>query len=175
MKLYHYVAKPNTVLTEGLLSISANPNADLHYYLKRSGKSTHTEIVAWMESCFSGRSRGIRVFTEPIQWTKDTPSLKSFIDNADLFAIDVEALQRDGLLEAVYLNPSVLDTPDVVDNGACDEVMYPVSDLSDIDFSPIDWTVCNDALQRRFAFVRYYLIVVKDGVIPPRYLERVKK
>ncbi len=170
MKLYHYVTKPNTVLSAGLLSFAANPNADLHYYCGRSGATTHTGIVQWMENCFKGRSRGIRAFSEPIQWTEESLSLKNFIDNADMFAIDLEALNNDGLLEAVYLSPSVMDIPNVTDNGKFDEILQKLPDLSHIDYTPIDWQICNDKAGRRFAFVRYYLIVVKNGVIPPKYL-----
>ena len=39
MYLYHYVAKGNTVDRDGLLSFARNPNADLNYYFKRSGKT----------------------------------------------------------------------------------------------------------------------------------------
>ena len=36
-----------------------------------------------------------------------------------------------------------------------------------------DLVLCDDELDRRFAYVRYYLIVVKGGVIPPKYLKVV--
>ena len=62
MILYHYVPKKSNVLKEGLLSFANNPKADINYYVKRSGKTTKSEIVDWMESCFNGRSRGIRHF-----------------------------------------------------------------------------------------------------------------
>ena len=40
-------------------------------------------------------------------------------------------------------------------------------------YSPIDWSVCNDKLGRRFAYIRYYLVIVKDGIIPPRYISQI--
>ena len=49
MKLYHYISKPNTALQEGILSFAKNPNADLRYYYKRSGQTTHAGIVQWFE------------------------------------------------------------------------------------------------------------------------------
>lgn len=67
MKLYHYITKGNTALKEGILSFARNPQADLSYYYKRSGQTTHEGIVQWMENCFEGRSRGIRGFSEPIK------------------------------------------------------------------------------------------------------------
>ena len=173
MKLYHYIAKGNTALKDGILSFAKNPRADLSYYYKRSGKTSHDGIVQWMESCFTGRSRGIRAFSEPIKWTDDSLSLKKFVDNADLFAIDVDALSIDGLLEDVYVSPSVLDMPELKEDQSCDEVLQKISIPDAIDQSPIDWSVCNDKLGRRFAYVRYYLLVVKDGIIPHQYIEKI--
>jgi len=174
MKLYHYVVRPNNVLEKGLLSISANKNADLSYYLKRSGENTHEGVCKWMENCFEGRSRAIRAFTEPCQYTeRSLYCIKSFVDKADLFEIDVDALQKDGLIEAVYLSPSVLDLPPIEEKQAIDEVLQKINGIEDIDYSPIDWSVCDDKLGHRFAFVRYYLLTVKDGVIPPKYLTKI--
>lgn len=177
MKLYHYVTKGNDVLVKGLLSFSTNPNADIHYYFKRTeGKTTHKEICEWMENCYVGRSRAIRGFTEPIKWNKRSiHCLKDFVDNADMFEIDISALNKDGLIEAVYVSPSVLDITDIKENQDCDEVWQKLEHgIDDIDYSPIDWSVCDDELHRRFAYVRYYLIVVKGGVIAPKYLKIAK-
>ncbi|MBP1532043.1 MAG: hypothetical protein ILA52_00890 [Alphaproteobacteria bacterium] len=172
MKLYHYVTKGNDVLQKGLLSFAKNPNANLRHYFKRTGgKTTHKEICEWMESCFVGRSRAIRGFSEPIQWTeRSIHCLKDFIDNADKFEIDISAMDKDGLIEAVYVSPSILDFPDVTEEKGMDEILQKLNSINDIDYSPIDWSVCDDELGRRFAYVRYYLIVLKDGYIPPQYL-----
>lgn len=172
MKLYHYVTKGNNVLEKGLLSFANNPNANLRHYFKRTGgKTTHKEICDWMESCFVGRSRAIRGFSEPIKWTEHSiHCLKEFIDNADKFEIDISAMNKDGLIEAVYVSPSILDFPDITEEKGMDEILQKLSGINDIDYSPIDWSICDDESGRRFAYVRYYLIVVKDGVIPPKYL-----
>ena len=172
MKLYHYIAKPNTALEEGILSFANNPNADLRYYHKRSGETTHDGIVKWMENCFEGRSRGIRGFSEPIQWTEKSMSLKDFIDNADMYSIDLDALDRDGLLEAIYISPSVADCPTLKEQWECDELLIKLYDYKDISARPVDWSVCNDELGRRFAYVPYYIIVIKGGVIPPEYIKK---
>ena len=172
MKLYHYIAKPNTALEEGILSFANNPNADLRYYHKRSGETTHDGIVKWMENCFEGRSRGIRGFSEPVKWTNDSLSLKDFIDNADMYSIDLEALDKDGLLEAIYISPSVADCPTLKEQWDSDELLIKLYDYKDISVRPIDWSVCNDELGRRFAYVPYYIIVIKGGVIPPKYIKK---
>ena len=172
MKLYHYIARPNTALEEGILSFAKNPNADLRYYFKRSNETTHEGIVKWMESCFEGRSHAIRGFSEPIQWTEKSMSLKDFIDNADMYSIDLDALDRDGLLEAVYVSPSVKDVPTLKEQWECDELLIKLYDYNDISTRPVDWSVCNDELGHRFAYVPYYIIVIKDGVIPPKYIKK---
>ena len=173
MKLYHYVTKGNDVLQKGLLSFANNPDANLKHYFKRTGgKTTHREICEWMESCFTGRSRAIRAFSEPIKWTdKSLHCLKDFVDNADKFEIDISALDKDGLVEAVYVSPSILDFPDITEEKGMDEILQKLDSIEDIDYSPIDWSVCDDELDRRFAWVRYYLIVLKGGIIPPKYLK----
>ena len=172
MKLYHYISKPNTALKEGILSFAKNPNADLRYYFKRSNETTHDGIVKWMENCFEGRSRGIRGFSEPVKWTNDSLSLKDFIDNADMYSIDLEALDKDGLLEAIYISPSVADCPTLKEQWDCDELLIKLYDYKDISVRPIDWSVCNDELGRRFAYVSYYIIIIKGGVIPAKYIKK---
>lgn len=172
MKLYHYITKGNTALKEGILSFAKNPDADLGYYYKRTdGETTHTGIVKWMENCFEGRSRAIRGFSEPIQWTnKSINMFKPFIENADLFSIDLEALQKDGLIESVYVSPAIRpylnkDLPQDVD-----ERLVKLNSIKDINISQVDWSVCDEKLGLRFSVVPYYLIVIKGGIIPPKYL-----
>ncbi len=176
MKLYHYITKGNTALTEGILSFAKNPKADLSYYYKRTcGKTTHTEIVSWMESCFVGRSRAIRGFSEPIQWTDKSENMfKPFIENADLFSIDLDALSADGLIEAIYVSPPINpnDIADLPQN--CDEILVKLNSINEIDTSPVDWSACDEKLGLRFSVVPYYLIVVKGGIIPAKYISKEK-
>lgn len=172
MKLYHYISKGNTALTNGILSFANNPSADIHYYIKRSGADNKEGIVKWMESCFEGRSRGIRGFTETIKWHEKSLCLKKFIDNADLFSIDLEALEKDGLIESVWHSPSVLDVANVNKETCIDELLNKIDSIKQINFSPLNWGVCDDEKGWRFSFVRYYLIVIKGGVIPPKYIRK---
>ncbi|MBR4927334.1 MAG: hypothetical protein IKY98_03300, partial [Alphaproteobacteria bacterium] len=55
-----------------------------------------------------------------------------------------------------------------------DEGLYKISDLTEIDFTANDYTILDDEKGWRFAFIRYYLIVIKGGVIPPKYIQKVK-
>ena len=171
-KLYHYITKGNNALEKGIFSFAKNPNADLTYYFKRSGQTTHEGIIKWMENCFEGRSRGIRGFSEPIQWHDKSLSLKKFIDNADRFSINLEALEKDGLIETIYISPAI----DIQDESKVqyniDEKLVKLNSINDIDNTPIDWSICNDEKGYRFAVVPYYLIIIKDGIIPPQYITK---
>ena len=171
MKLYHYIAKPNTALEEGILSFAKNPNADLRYYFKRSNETTHDGIIKWMESCFEGRSRAIRGFSEPIQWTEKSINMfKPFIENADLFSIDLTALTKDDLIEDIYVSPAI--NPNTAKDllQGVDEILVKLNSINDIDTSPVNWSVCDEKLGLRFSVVPYYIIVIKGGVIPPKYI-----
>ena len=174
MILYHYITKGNTALSEGILSLAANPQADLSYYYKRTGgETTHEGVVKWMESCFKGRSRAIRGFSEPIQWTEKSEKMfKDFIEKADLFAIDVSALEADGFVEGVYVSPALRPNLDKKLLKDVDEVLVKLNSINEIDTSPVDWTVCDEKLGLRFSVVPYYLIVVKGGIIPLRYIRK---
>ena len=145
--LYHYVQKGNNVLQNGLLSFAQNPEADLSYYQQRSGQNTHQEICLWMEHC-----------------------LKDFADQCDLFKINVAKLCQDGLLEAIYVSPSVLEKNPA---NPHDELLDKLTDISEIDYSPLDWHLCDDKLGRRFAYIRYYLLIIQGGIIPPKYLNLI--
>ena len=173
MKLYHYITKGNSALKEGILSFAKNPNADLRYYFKRSNETTHDGIVKWMENCFEGRSRAIRGFSEPIQWTdKSINMFKPFIENADLFSIDLEALAKDGLIEEVYVSPAIKINSDTDFPQDVDERLVKLNSINDIDTSAVDWSVCDEKLGLRFSVVPYYIIVIKGGVIPPKYITK---
>lgn len=156
MRLYHYAPKENTILTDGILAF---------------GQKTHTDIVHWMENYFIGRSRGIRCLTEPIQWHSQNLSLKSLIEKNDLFSFDAIELQKKGLIDGLYVSPCLLEEK-IRPDTFCDEILKPLQCVQEIDTSPIRWDICNDEKGWRFAFIRYYLIILKNGVIPPVYLRK---
>jgi hypothetical protein len=172
MYVFHYISKPNNASQVGILSLAQNPFADLSYYYKRCGTKSYQDIIRWFENSFAGRSRGIRVFSEPIQWSDKSPNLKNFTENADLFSVNLDALVQDGLLEALYLSPSVLDVPTLMAHSICDELLIKLPDYHLIGSFPVDWSVCDDKLGRRFAFVPYYLLIIKGGIIPPKYFTK---
>lgn len=175
MKLYHYAAKGHTVMEEGLHSFATSPHVDLGYYTYRSGKKTQAEIAEWMETFFTGYSRGIRCFTEPIQGT--TKRLKSLIQNSDLIEIDLDALIRDGLVESIWVKRPLSPDDDIRQKQITElesrhqDGFELLRSPDEIDYSPINWNICDDKKGWRFAFTGFYLLVMKNGNIPPTYLK----
>ena len=95
---------------------------------------------------------------------------KLFIENADLFSIDLDALQKDGLIDAIYVSPAIRPNLDKDFPQDVDERLVKLASINDIDTSPVDWSVCDEKLGLRFSVVPYYLIVIKGGIIPPQYI-----
>ena len=174
MKLYHHVGKENSVLKEGVFSFSKSPHVDLGYYTYRSGKKTQAEIAVWMEEFFSEYSRGVRCFTEPIQGT--TKHLRSLLQSTQLVEIDLDGLIRDGLLESIWVKRPLSADDDVREKQVAEweaqhhDGFERLSSPDEIDYSPVNWKICDDEKGWRFAFTGFYLIVLKNGVIPPCYL-----
>lgn len=165
MKLYHYAPIDHTVMRDGLLSVSNNP-LGLKSYFKRAGSENKDEVILWLEQTFDGRSRAISCLTEPIKWQGNDPVLKAFVERSVLFSFELDDLLKDGLVEAVWCKEG---------SSACgfDERFLKVRP-DDIDASPLLWEKCDSAKGLLFGAVRHYLVVVKDGMIEPKYLKQEK-
>ena len=163
MRLYHYAPIENTVLSDGLLSISCIQK-DLRAYAHRAGSNDKEEILAWLDKTFYGRSRAISCLTEPIKWQNNDSVLKRIVENSALFSFDLSELVKDNLVEAIWCkNGSAA--------GGYNEKFFQVSP-EEIDFSPLKWERVDAAKDMLYAVIRHYLIVMKNGVIPPKYLTR---
>lgn len=163
MRLYHYAPIENTVLSDGLLSISCIQK-DLRAYAHRAGSNNREEILAWLDKTFYGRSRAISCLTEPIKWQNNDSVLKRIVENSALFSFDLRELVKDNLVEAIWCkNGSAA--------GGYNEKFFQVSP-EEIDFSPLKWERVDAAKDMLYAVIRHYLIVMKNGVIPPKYLTR---
>lgn len=161
MKLYHYAPKENTVKANGLLSISKGPR-DLRAYAHRAGSENRDEIMAWLDKTFAGRSRAISCLTEPIKWQGNDAVLKAIVDRSALFSFELDDLIKAGLVEAIWCKNGS-------DAGGYNEKFFEVKP-EEIDLSPLTWEKVDAAKDLLYAVVRHYLIVLKDGYIPPQYL-----
>lgn len=163
MRLYHYAPKENTVLEQGLLSISKAPR-DLRSYAHRAGTENRDEIMAWLDKTFAGRSRAISCLTEPIKWQGNDEVLKAIVDRSTLFSFELDDLLKAGLVEAIWCKNGSA-------SGGYNEKIFEVKP-EDIDLSPLTWEKVDAAKDLLYAVVRHYLIVLKDGYIPPEYIRK---
>lgn len=165
MELYHYVPKASSVFKTGILSVYKMPD-ELQKYGKRIGSNNPTEITAWLEKTFSGRIRAISVLTEPVRWEGNDPMLKKWIEQKELLAIDFDTLLKDGLVESIWCkNGSKSD--------GTDEKISPI-EASQIDFTPLPWHMCSKKRGVFFGVIRHYFLVMKEGLIPPKYITKIK-
>lgn len=161
MRLYHYAPKVNTVKEKGLLSISKG-SLDLRVYAHRAGSENKDEIMAWLDKTFAGRSRAISCLTEPIKWQGNDAVLKAIVDRSALFSFELDDLIKAGLLESIWCKNGS-------DAGGYNEKFFEVKP-EEIDLSPLTWEKVDAAKDLLYAVVRHYLIVLKDGYIPPQFL-----
>lgn len=161
MRLYHYAPKVNTVKEKGLLSISKGPR-DLRAYAHRAGSENKDEIMAWLDKTFAGRSRAISCLTEPIKWQGNDAVLKAIVDRSALFSFELDDLIKAGLVESIWCKNGS-------EAGGYNEKFFEVKP-EDIDLSPLTWEKVDAAKDLLYAVVRHYLIVLKDGYIPPEFL-----
>ena len=163
MKLYHYAPKDNSVMTDGLLSIS-KIDKDLKPYVHRAGSENKTDILKWMDSTFYGRSRAISCLTETIKWQGNDQVLKKIVDGTELFSFELDDLINDGLVESIWCKNGS-------EANGLNEKFYQVKP-DEIDLSPLTWDKVDVSKGLLYAVVRHYLIVLKDGIIPTKYLSK---
>lgn len=161
-RLYTYVSKENTVKKDGLLSPLKCSGA-LEKYYKRAGTNKEEDVLFWLEKSFCGRSRSISCLTEPVHWKGNDSMLREFVESRTLFSYDLDDLLKDGLIEKIFCKTGSAA------NGF-DEKFYEVSE-SDMDFSSLAWDKCCKEKGLFFAVIRHYMLVLKDGFIPPKYLK----
>ena len=81
-------------------------------------------------------------------------------------------MDKDSFIESVYVSPAMHPDKDKDLLQGVDEILVRLDSINDIDTSPIDWSVCDEKLGLRFSVVPYYLIMIKDGIIPPKYITK---
>lgn len=101
---------------------------------------------------------------EKIVWQGNDKALKSIVDGCDLFSFELEQLVQDGIVTAIWCKNGS-------DAGGYNEKFKKIG-LGGIDYSPLTWEKCDSSKDLLFAVVRHYMLVLKDGVIPPRYLQK---
>ena len=163
MKLYHYAPKENTVLKDGLLSIS-KIDSNLKSYINRAKSNNKKDIINWLDNTFYGRSRAISCLTETIKWKNNDPVLKKIIDQSELFSFELDNLIKDGLVESIWCKTNS-------DANGYNEKFNQLS-ADEIDLSPLPWENVNTSKGLLYGAIRHYLVVLKNGYIPAKYLKK---
>ena len=164
-RLYTYAPLQNTVMQEGLLT-PLTCHDDLHKYWQRAGSEKKEDVLVWLESTLEGRSRSVSCLTEPIRWQGNDPMLQSLVERSEFFSYDLDALLQDNLIEKIYCK-------DGSDANSFNENFYEITDAQ-IDFSPLTWEKCSREKGLLYAVVRHYMLVLREGFIPPSYIKSEK-
>lgn len=162
MRLYHYAPKENTILQEGIKSIS-QIDSNLHSYVKRVGSDKKEDIINWLEKAFVGRSRAVSCLTEPIAWQGHDRVLKAIVDKSILYSFELEDLINAGLVESIWCK-------DGSESSGVNEHFYQVS-KDEIDMAPLPWHKCDASKGLIFGVIKHYLLVLKEGLIPAEFIK----
>ena len=149
------------MLKDGLFSISKR-DKNLTAYANRAGSDKKEDILKWLDSTFYGRSRAISCLTETIKWEGNDVVLKKICDGTELFSFDLEQLIKDGLVESLWCKNGS-------EANGFNENFYQITP-EEIDFSPLEWNKVDSSQKLLYAVIRHYLVVLKDGFIPCKYL-----
>lgn len=163
LKMYHYAKQGNTILQDGLFGIKKSGRS-LRPYAHRAGTDEPEKIYKWLDNTFEGRSNSVSCLTEKIVWQGNDKILKTIVDNSELFSFDLERLIKDGIVTAIWCK-------DGSDAGGYNEKFKKV-ELNEVDCSPLAWEKCDSSKDLLFAVVRHYMLVLKDGFIPAKYMQK---
>lgn len=133
-------------------------------YAHRAGSENKEDIFKWMDSTFYGRSRAISCLTEQIKWKGNDAVLKKIIEGTVLFSFELNDLIKDGLVESIWCKNGS-------DANGLNEHIYQVIP-EEIDLSPLTWEKVDVSKGLLYAVVRHYMVVLKEGYIPPKYITK---
>ena len=158
--LYTYVPKSAEIGTQGLRSISTLNGDEWKKYCGRAGSTKKEDVLKWLEKTIPGRTKGICVFTQPIP-DNAPPAILAFRDSHRRVTIkSFDELKKDGIITACYA-----------------ENLKWEPNTRQLEWIPVDHPDWNEKLiwdgsNPKLLFVKteHYLIITKDGVIPPKYL-----
>ena len=85
--------------------------------------------------------------------------LKEFIKNHALFSFELNDLIQNEIMESIWCQEG--------------DKIYSVRP-EEIDFSPLPWEKCSLQKGLFFGVIRHYFIVLKEGVLSPKYIREEK-
>lgn len=155
--LYSYILKRNDVPARGLKAPVLLDEKLLSHYAARAGSAEKEQILAYLETVFSGRSRAVSCLTEKAP-DLNSRKLQGFKALRECFSFSSRIIKEPHIVEAVWC----------VENGTFRQV-------GELDFSPLAWETIRDDDDVFFAKIRHYMLVLKQGYIPPEYVKRASE
>ena len=152
--LYSYIFIPNNVLTEGLKSPVLLDEEMLRQYTGRAGTCRKGGIEAYLETVFPGRSRAISCLTEQAPDT-GCRKIREFKRLRECFCFSEEILKNPQIVESVWR----IDGDDM-------------RQVSGLDFSSPAWETVREDDNVFFKRIRHYMLVLKNGFLPPEYIKK---
>ncbi|MBR1945630.1 MAG: hypothetical protein IJ846_05000 [Alphaproteobacteria bacterium] len=155
--LYSYILKPNDVLINGIKAPILIDEKRLAHYAARAESEKKEQILAYLETVFSGRSRAVSCLTEKVP-DLNSRKLQGFKALRECFSFSSRIIKEPHIVEAVWC----------VENGTFRQV-------GELDFSSLAWKTIRDDDNVFFAKIRHYMLVLKQGYIPPEYVKRASE
>lgn len=152
--LYSYIIVPNKVLREGIKAPVLLNEQELRHYAGRAGTTRKAGIEAYLETVFPGRSRAISCLTEQVPDT-GSRKIREFKKLRECFCFSEEILKNKEIVDSVWL----IDGDDI-------------NPAADLDFSSPAWETVRDDDDLFFKRIRHYMLVLKNGFLPPGYIKK---
>ena len=152
--LYSYIIVPNKVLREGIKAPFLLNEQELRHYAGRAGTTRKAGIEAYLETVFPGRSRAISCLTERVPDT-GCRKIREFKRLRECFCFSEEILKNKEIVDSVWLIDG--------DN---------IPPAAGLDFSSPAWETVRDDDDLFFKRIRHYMLVLKNGFLPPGYIKK---
>lgn len=154
-RLYTYLPKDNTALTEGLLSTALTDNG-FEKYRGRTGKYKKEDVLKVLDSWEPEwtRSKAISMFSEPIPEYADKRMVE-FANSKHLYSVELGRLIANGIVRKIR-------AANTGNRGGTHRVKHPMT-------RSIDWKSKKPG-KFLFSYVPHYLVETADGRIPPEYV-----
>ena len=154
-KLYNYAPKEVDVLTSGLWAPVMASRESLAHYFGRAKSKTKKGVLAYLEGIFPGRSRAISFLTSPM--TKECCFYDEFKKNMCLYSVNFDALQKAGLVEAIY-------------RCAGRKKLEKITTEQILWSERLPWEKAGSGFF--FTKIPHYMVVIKDGIVPPEFISK---
>ena len=92
-----------------------------------------------------------------------------------LFSFELDDLIKNGLVESIWCRDDLAKKGQKLHiHKGCDNYFYEVKP-NEIDTSPLTWEKVDIKNQLLYGAVRHYMIVLKKGIIPAKYIKQEKQ